>query len=147
MAGFGLKGILRAWGPGLVRVSGSFAIVSSAVSASRPSRPAGTVVRKAAGKYLFTLNQAFNSVEGAGGWIGPAAGKAGAALDAAVPGYVIVSQDFMTFDATNANYASDSTNKNLVIITLNSANNAIAEVPSNYRCNFWAVLCESALNK
>jgi hypothetical protein len=150
---FGMKGIARDWGPGIVRVSGSFtvaggAIVATGSGAQRPGRPGWTVARKAAGVYQVSLTQAFLSVDSASAEVGPATGFGNAAFPTAIPsgGFTLTTADFFTATATNL--VPDPTNKNLVIITLTApTGGAIGELTANYRCAFEFLLCESAVNK
>jgi len=140
-------------GSGMVRVSGSFAQATNAPllnATIRPSKGNYGITQLATGVYQFAYQQAFQSVVSAGAQIGDAAGAGasnGTALRTALAGYTIVSQDFMTTQASNANYAVDTTNKKLLILVFNSSNNALANVPANTRLSFDFTFAQSSENK
>lgn len=150
---FGMKGIARDWGPGLVRVSGSFtvaagAIVTTGAGANRPGRPGWTIARKAAGVYQVSFTQAFLSVVLLDPTVGPATGFGNAAFPTAFPsgGFAMGTQDFFTATATNL--VPDTTGKNVVIVTFTQpTGGAVGELTANYRCAFECILAESAVNK
>ena len=141
---FGLKGILRSWGPDLVLVSGDFIVNSTpAIASIRPHNIAGfTLARKAAGVYTVTLDQAFASVISTHPSLGPDTGIGTGALPTVAPASVMMSKGFLTASATN--YVADTTGKVLLLIVTNSG--ALTELPTNFRCSFDALLAESALN-
>jgi len=134
-------------GHGLVRVSGSFAVVSSAVSATRPSKGNFTVTRKAAGVYVVAYAQAMQSVISAGSQLGDAAGQSGQAFRTGVGAYTWCSQDFMTTNGAVSQYLTDTTNKLMLILVFNSSNNALTDVPSNVRLSFDFCFASSSENK
>lgn len=147
---FGMKGMARDWGPGIVRISGGFTSGPGAntVTLSRPNRPGFTVTQKATGVYLVTLTQAFLSVADATVTFGPAASTLNAALPTAIAsgGFGMITQDFFTANA--ANYIPDATGKNLVITVFTApTGGSLVNVAANYRCDFEIILCESAVNK
>jgi hypothetical protein len=141
---FGLKGILRSWGPDLVCVSGDFIVnATPAIASIRPHNIAGfTLSRKAAGVYTVTMDQAFASVISTDVGLGPATTIGTGALPTAQPMAVMISKDFLNASATN--YVADTTGKILLIIGTLSA--ALTELTVNYRCSFDTVMAESALN-
>lgn len=138
---------LEGSGPGLVRVSGSFAVVSNAISKSRPSKGNFTVVRKAAGVYVVTYQQAFLSVVSAGAQIGDAAGQSGSSFRTGVGAYTWVSQDFMTCNGAVTQYLTDTTQKAMLILVFNTSNNALTDVPSNTRLSFDFCFASSTMNQ
>ena len=147
---FPLKGPgIEGSGPGLVRVVGSFAITASAPAALKPSKGNFTVTRKAAGVYVVQYAQAALSVAYSDANVGPAAGVGTGALITAVPAYAVASKDFL--DASASNFVQDisangKAGRKLLVLVFNAANNALADVPANYRCAFEFVLCTSAMN-
>lgn len=153
-----LGAVARDVSPGLIRVSGSFTTnASNAVVNIRPGKGEFTVTRKAAGVYVVTSNLATLSVVNADAQIGHTSNIVGAgsvSLATAVPGYTICPADYMTTDAAGTHYAADSTNKNFLILVLNSANNALSDIYSlsntsskaNYRVGFEFILATSGLN-
>lgn len=145
---FGLKGMSRDWGPGIVRVAGSFTVASSAVALSRPTRPGFSITRQAAGVYQVVLKQAFMSVQKAVVTVGPATAFATSLtnLPVTAPNGVMITQDFFT--ATSTQMVKDTTNSNLVIICYtNVGEGTIGELTANYRCSFDITLCESEVNQ
>lgn len=146
---FGMKGMARDWGPGLVRVSGSFEVnAAGAVVNTRPSRPGWNCVANATGVYVVTLDQAFLSVVHSDSQIAPATEGGNIALPTAIPsgGFSMVTKDFFT--ANTANLITDTTNKNVVITVFTApTGGSAANVAANYRCSFELILAESAVNK
>ena len=150
---FGLKAVARNWGPGIVRVEGSFtvsasAIVTTGAGAIRPSRPGFALTRTTTGVYTVTLTQAFLSVAKAQVTFGPATGFGTASYPTAIPsgGFGMITEDFFT--ASAGNLVPDTTSKNLVIVCLTApTGGSVAELAANYRCAFSIELCESAVNK
>lgn len=144
-------------GPGLIRVVGSFTTNgSNAVVSTKPSKNNITITRKGAGIYIAKYAQAGLSVVDSRASIGPNSNIVGAgsvAVLTAVPGYAVISSDFMTSDGTN--YKADATNTTFLILCLNAANNALSDVYSlgntsskaNFRLSFEVVLATSAMNQ
>ncbi|HEY1695138.1 MAG TPA: hypothetical protein VGG39_23380 [Polyangiaceae bacterium] len=142
---YGLKGMLRAWGPGLVVVAGDFTVSATpAITSIRPSRPGFTLNRFAAGVYGITLAQAFASVVEAVVKTGPDTGITGS-LPTANPVAEMISQGFLSSNTGGTAFAADATGTKL-LITMTSAG-SLAELPSNYRCSFAIVLAESQVNR
>lgn len=136
-------------GPGLVRVSGSFAVASSAVVVTgsqkvRPKLGNFTVTRKALGVYVIAYQQAMVSVVSSGAQIGDAAGQSGQAFRTGVGAYTWVSQDFMTVNG--AQYLADPTNKLMLILVFNTSNNSLTELPANTRLSFDFCFAQSVQN-
>lgn len=152
MAGFGLKGIRRSWGPDVVVVEGNFIISAGAIASIRPHNISGfTLTRAAAGVYQVLLDQAFASVIQADCNVGPASTSTGA-LPTALVAYTEISEDFITTNSTGTTWAADTSSgggpgKNIVVLVINTAQNALTDVPANYRETFQLVLAESQLNK
>lgn len=153
-----LKGeALEGSGPGLVRVVGSFTTSSgNAVINTRPSKGDFTVTRKAAGVYIVKYQQAGTTVVNSSATLGYAAnviGNGSVGVATAVPGYTIISTDFMTSDGTS--YKSDSTNTTMLILCFNSANNALSDVYTlsntsskpNVRLSFEYIISTSTMNQ
>lgn len=137
-------------GHGMVRVSGSCAVLANGVvTATRPSKGNFTVTCLATGVYQFAYSQAFVSVVSAGAQVGDNAGAGasnGTALRTGVGCYVWASQDFMTTQANNANYAVDTTKKKMLMLVFNSSNNALTNIPANTRMSFDFTFAQSAEN-
>lgn len=151
-------------GHGLVRVSGSFAVASSAIVITgsqkiRPSKGNFTVTRQATGVYLVVYAQAFQSVVSAGAQIGDAAGQTTNTYRTGVGAYTWVSQDFMKSNGAFTQYLTDfqppypgstavsgATNKAMLILVFNTSNNALTDVPANTRLSFDFCFASSAEN-
>lgn len=137
-------------GHGMVRVSGSCAALANGlVTAVRPSKGNFTVTCLATGVYQFAYSQAMVSVVSAGAQIGDASGAGsgnGLALRTGVGAYTWATQDFMTTQASNANYAKDATNKKMLVLVFNTANNSLTNIPANTRLSFDFTFAQSAEN-
>jgi hypothetical protein len=154
-----LKGALMAHGQGLVLISGSFAVANSAVTATRTNRPpwkadspfptgyTAGLQRMAAGVYQIYLQQAYQSVVETHAEIVPASGLSASNLTTAKGGYADFVGDFMKTNGAYTQFLSDTTGRYMLLLTYNTAQNALADVPANYRCVFHAVLATSAMNK
>jgi hypothetical protein len=145
--GFTLKAeSFEATGPGLIRMSGSFALSGTTPTALRPKIGNFTVTRMAAGVYVVTYVQPMKSVVTASAQIGDSSGASGNALRTGVGGYVWMSQDWMTTNANGTQYLADTTFTKQLILSFNTALSALVDLPANTRCSFDSTLASSALN-
>jgi hypothetical protein len=149
MSHYGLKGMLKAWGPGLVLVSGDFTVntvpATPVPATSRPSRPGFALVRFAAGVYGITLDQVYASVVSAWVKTGPDTGIGTGSLPTSNPVAEMISQGFLTSNAGGTAFAADTTGTKLLIIM--TAGGSLTELPANYRCSFGLIMAESQINR
>lgn len=134
-------------GPGLVRISGSFALSGTTITATRPSKGNFTVTRRGTGVYVVAYQQQGLSVVSAGAQLGDATGQSGQVFRTGVGAYTWMSQDFMTVNAAVTQYLTDPTKKLMLILVFNSGNNALVDIPANTRCSFDYCIATSTMNQ
>ena len=142
----GLTGIARTWGPEVTFIEGSFIVASGAINASlvRPAKLGGfTVTWIATGVYSIALDQSYTSVLSAKATVGLATNATTQAIPASAPvTNVQITQDFVKVDPlTNANYVTDTTGKNLLIVA--ETTGSLADPSGAYRVAFEVALSRS----
>lgn len=148
---------LEGSGPGLFRLTGSFTTLSNGLpTLIRPNKGNFTVTRKTNGVYVIGYQQSTLSVVRADVSVGPSSAliAGNGALDVKPAGFALITADFATANA--ANYATDTTNKNLVIAVFpNATSSATVDVytlgntssKASYRVSFDVTLASSTMNQ
>lgn len=145
----GLKGMLRAWGPGLVLVSGSFqvsggAVVNSTANPIRPSKNGFALTRAATGVFQVTLTQAFQSIVFAEAGIQPLAPAALTNISGLITSQeALITSEFCSVTATQ--FVKDTTNTKVGLFTYPSG--SLGDPANTYRVVFNLLLAEMAMNK
>jgi hypothetical protein len=122
----------------------------------RPTRSNLTITETATGVYLCKYAQAGLSIVSARADVVLASaiiGSGSTSFNTAVPGYAVISGDFMS--GGTSYYAADSTQTTFVILCIVAANNALGHVyglgntssVANYRISYDVVMSTSTYNQ